>query len=385
VAFRVPDPGTGALAPALGYDEVRRLEAAAEAEEGRRLHYVAMTRAREQLIVSGAVRPGESTAVARLCELLEIDVADPPEGELDAGGAPLEVRLADPEAVPAPVGAAADPEPAIGRQLELFGAGGRVVAPLPELAPVSLPPPVSLRRLSYSALALHARCPYRFFAERVLRLPEGPELARATPVEGLTALELGDLVHVALEHGEVDVAGRYPHAAPSDREALAAFVAAWEGSALRARLEAAEDVRREWPFAFSVAGVLFHGRFDVHAGAGGGAALVVDYKTNRVGDEDPAAIVERSYRAQVTTYALASLLADPRPDRVEVAYAFLERPDAIVTYEFTPDDVPALRAELERAVEEIRRGPFPARPGDHCSGCPALSRLCAGPALAVMA
>jgi ATP-dependent helicase/nuclease subunit A len=387
VAFRAPDPATGAMTPALGYDEVRRVEAAAEAEEGRRLHYVAMTRAREHLIVSGAVRQGESTAVARLCELLGVDVAEPAEGELDAGRGRFAVRLSDP-AEPLEIAAAGEPAADIGSQLELdlFGAAGRVVAPLPELSPPPLPAPVSVRGLSYSALALHARCPYRFLAERVLRLPEGPELpVAAAPVEGLSALELGDLVHVALERGDVDVAARYPHAAPADREALARFVAAWEDSPLRARLDAAAAVRREWPFSFSVAGVLFHGRFDVHATVADGATLVVDYKTNRLGEDEPAAIVERTYRAQVTTYALAALLAEPRPERVEVAYAFLERPDAIVMQTFVQDDVPALRAELERAVEEVRGGPFPARPGEHCSGCPALTRLCAGPALAAVA
>jgi hypothetical protein len=339
-----------------------------------------MTRAREHLIVSGAVRAGETTAAARLCELLEIDPAAPPEGPLDVGGGRFTVRRSQPEAPPA-LPAAPDPGGEIGAQLELFGAGGRAVAALPELAPAPAAPPPALRRLSYSALALHARCPYRFLAERVLRLPEGPPLAGAAPVEGLNPLELGDLVHVALELGEVDVDARYPHAGPADREALERFVAAWAASPLRGRLEAAADVRREWPFAFAEAGVLFHGRFDVHARLAEGGALVVDYKTNRLGDADPDEIVERMYRAQVTTYALAALLAAPRPPGAEVAYAFLERPEAVVLRRFTQDDVPALREELAVAVQTVRAGPFPARPGEHCSGCPALERLCAGPAL----
>ena len=77
--------------------------------------------------------------------------------------------------------------------------------------------------------------------------------------------------------------------------------------------------------------------------------------------------------------ALAALLAGSAA--VEVAYAFLDRPDAVVSRRFTADSADGLRAELARMVGEIRDGRFEATPGPQCADCPALDLLCAGPAL----
>jgi hypothetical protein len=79
-------------------------------------------------------------------------------------------------------------------------------------------------------------------------------------------------------------------------------------------------------------------------------------------------------------YALACLRAGA--EEVEVVYAFLERPDAVVEATFTADDVPGLEAELSAAIGRIRRGDFVPTPSEHaCATCPALDLVCAGPRL----
>ena len=90
------------------------------------------------------------------------------------------------------------------------------------------------------------------------------------------------------------------------------------------------DVRRELPFTFEVwpATVSVAGSTFTTAPADG-AALVVNYKTNLLGERDPEQLVEDSYRHQVEIYALAVLRAGHLGrDRL---HAFLERPDALVT------------------------------------------------------
>ena len=57
VGFKVVDPATGKRHAASGFDELREAERAADEAETRRLYYVAMTRAIDRLIVSGAVDP----------------------------------------------------------------------------------------------------------------------------------------------------------------------------------------------------------------------------------------------------------------------------------------------------------------------------------------
>ena len=376
-ALRAPDTG-GMLRPALGYEQAAERERAADREEGRRLQYVAMTRARHHLILSGALDPGEETAVAELCRLLEIGLDE--DGDLERGGARLRVAVSRPQ--PSPNGTAASaPTPApggeVGSQLSLFVEGGRLPAHPEPLAPVPAAAAVPLRRLSYSALSVYRRCGYRYYAQRILGLPEPqPALVEGA---GLGALEIGDAVHLQLERADGRWRDLYPHATDDDVARIEAFVAAWEECELRGRVGALERVRPEVPFAFDVDGVLFRGRFDLFGTAAGGGAVVVDFKTNRLGERTAQEIMDRSYDVQVTTYALAALRSGA--PSVEVAYAFLERADAVAERGFAAADAPALETQLREAIEAIREGRFPARPGPHCQECPALGMLCAGPEL----
>ena len=265
----------------------------------------------------------------------------------------------------------------VGAQLALFTDGGRVAAPLVPLAEIPPAAPVPVRRLSYSALALYGRCGYRYFAQRVLGLPE--PVVEPEPDAGLGPLEVGDAVHLELERPDGRWRDLYPDATAADEERIAGFVEAWSGCELRGRVDALVDSRPEVPFAFEVGGVLFRGRFDIFGREADGSALVVDFKTNRLADREAQDVMDRTYAVQVTTYALAALRTGA--PAVEVAYAFLERADAIATRRFEASAAAELEAELEAAIEAIRAGHFPARPGFQCRECPALDLLCAGPGL----
>ena len=84
------------------------------------------------------------------------------------------------------------------------------------------------------------------------------------------------------------------------------------------------------------------------------AALIVDYKTDRLGEEEPAALVERDYATQRMVYALAAL-RDGAP-RVEVAYCLLERPGEPVTATFTQADAPGAGRRAAAARRRRARG-----------------------------
>jgi RecB family exonuclease len=303
---------------------------------------------------------------------------------VDAGEASLRVRVERPgePGEPPPNGAVTVPAPAVeahpvGEQLALFGEGGRTVEALPALAPIPAAPPVPLRRLSYSALSLYRRCGYRYFAQRVLGLPE-PERA-AVEGGGLDGLELGDAVHLELERADGRWRDRYPHATQEDEERIAGFVDAWGASPLRGRVGEVTDARHEVAFAFEVDGVLLRGRFDLYGHLADGTVLIVDFKTNRLGDRTAQEVMDGAYAEQVKTYALAALRSGA--PATEIAYAFLEDAGAVAVQRFSAGDVPELEAELRNAIESIRAGRFRARPGPHCQECPALNLLCAGPGL----
>jgi ATP-dependent helicase/nuclease subunit A len=137
---RLSEPGTDRSLPALHYESLAAERRRREAAEERRLHYVAATRARERLILSGALRLGA------------------PQGRAPMSGAPAGVQAGSPEGAPAGVHSPALTVP-------------RAAAPSP--APAPLPAPAAhapAATISYSALAQHRRCGLRFYAERVLGL-----------------------------------------------------------------------------------------------------------------------------------------------------------------------------------------------------------------------
>jgi hypothetical protein len=262
---------------------------------------------------------------------------------------------------------------------------------LPPLEPIVVPPE-RVRRLSYSALALFERCPYRFYAERLAGLRpvagSGGENRVGDDAGGLAATEIGDAVHRLLERIDLgapeapsldQVLAWYPKASAEELERIGLLVEAFCGSTLANRLAALDDVSSERPFAFEHDGVLFHGVLDVFH-LDGGRALVADFKSNWLGEHDPAEVVEAEYRLQRLVYALACFRAGA--EEAEVVYQFLERPDALIEATFTREQVPELEAELSAAIERIQAGQFPPRPSEFaCAGCPALDVVCAGPNL----
>ena len=387
--FKVVDPATGKRKPAFSYDEVRSAEENAEEAERLRLYYVAMTRAIDRLIVSGSIDPDRRegrTPIGWVLERLELDTLE--DGLVDRGDARLKLRVDR----YAPEPAETVPEEAAAAQLTLFETDGSTpVLTVPALPPLALPPatPVErVRRLSYSALALFERCPYRFYAERLAGMRPTDASGRIAGQSGLAATEVGDAVHRLLERVDLgaptlpdteQVRSWYPDATDTELERIVALVASYCGSGLAARIVTLSGAASERPFAFEHDGVLFHGVLDV-LHLDGGRALVVDFKSNVLGELEPGAVVESEYRLQRLVYAVACFRAGA--DEVEVVYQFLERPEALVGALFRRDELPVLEAELSDAIARIQAGEFPPRPSEFaCAGCPALDVVCAGPAL----
>ena len=396
LGFRPADPDTGKRLTTAEYEAVRAAEQDAEEAERRRLYYVAMTRAIDRLIVSGAVGergPDERTPIGWVLDRLDLGDLGAAEAvaEIERGEARVLVRLdrhaPEPDAVVA--------EPAVLEQLELFelAENGAAAVEAPELAPlaeVPAPPLHRVRRLSYSALSLFERCSYRYFAERVVGLRPADAAGTVPGHTGLAATEIGDAVHALLEVVDLrapevpaDLAervhARYPAATDEEIERIRGFVASYCASDLAARIASLEGATVELPFAFEHDRVLLHGRIDV-LHRNGPRALVLDYKTNSLAEGEPDEIVAKDYRLQQLVYALACFRAGA--EEVEVVYHFLERADAVVTDCYKLGDVPALEAELSEAIATIQANDFRPTPNEFvCADCPALDLVCAGPRL----
>jgi ATP-dependent exoDNAse (exonuclease V) beta subunit len=404
--FRVADPMTTKRRGAFDYDEVREARRVEEQAEKLRLYYVAMTRAKERLIVSGSIdrekAADASTPIGWVLGRLDADA------ELAAAGdAPLEIernaarlvvrvdRHDENTWVDAPV-ETDDVDVLLDEagQLALFTAI-EAIAPapnaprLPALIAPPEPPLHRVRRLSFTALSTFDQCSYKYYAIRVAGMRERrPDRGAGGEAGGLRATEIGDAVHKLLE--QVDLAAPalpdveqvrewYPTVGEEELERIRVFVASYCESDLAARIAQLSRVEKERHFTFLQDGVLLHGYIDaMHLD--GTRALVLDYKTNLIGDSSPEEIVEDDYRLQRLVYALACFRAGA--EEVEVVYHFLERPDAVVSTTFTLEQVAGLEAELSAGIARLHEGEFRPTPSDFaCSSCPALDLVCAGPRL----
>ena len=401
VGIRLRRLGGGRSRPALAYRALAEKRRRAEADEEARLFYVAVTRARERLILSGAVacepwpeaRPGAPPLTWLAPAFVpDIDRRCLPDAEprtlAEHDGVTVAVTIARrpllaelPAAAPSASAAPAHPEPTGPAR----GSAG------PEPVP---PPPPPVAALSYTSLQQHARCGYRFYLERVLGLPP-TDTGFGSGGRGvdLDPRARGRIVHSLLERldfarpvppdaAAVRVAGGQAGAqlAAAAAQEIADLIAGFLASDLCARIGSLEELRREQPFSLSLGEIPLVGVLDA-IGREGQRTVVVDYKSDRLAAEaDPERLAAEGYRLQRAAYALAALRDGA--ETVEVVHVFLERPAEPAAETFARADLPTLAAELSARADAVlqRRFPVATDPGPRiCDGCPGRGSLCSWP------
>ncbi len=383
----LPDGGRewGTVASAL-----RDRDAAREEAERRRLLYVALTRARDHLILSGSFRLKRSGDLSSgpwlqwVCEALEVHPPEVEDGDAIAPEGEWRCLLSRPDRPQGPGGAARIPPraelDAIDEALAAAGAGEALPAQARPISPAEHFP----ARVAVTSLEHYRTCPRLFYLRHVARLPE-----RRGPREwlrGLSGAERGTMAHRALEiigrdglsrpevlDEAIDLAafpgGVASRLADDERERLREAIdwflreAALPGEegrrVYRDWVAGAERLRSEVQFAAPLAGAIIEGTIDVLAQGAGGETRVLDYKTG----QDASAATLESYRFQVGLYCAAVEAITGRLP----ADAALVLLDARRVEELRPE-IEAQRA-LRRAsdvIEAVRRGEF-----DRPEQCPA--------------
>ncbi len=375
VGIRLATLGGGTMDGAQ-LETIRQEQKIEDEEEERRIFYVAATRAKEHLILSGATDLEKRESPAPLQEpmrwiwpVLAPDLVTG-ESEVEYQGRAVRVRCqvlrpGDEELLGAADRNPARPEP------EPAGLGALAA---PALAAVPIPAALPVSRLSYSGLEAYDRCGYRFYLEKALKLPRpGDVPGPAGEQDALPPTLRGALVHLLLER--LDFAAPQAPAREEVTELIESFgqpvrdhevddlcdmVERFAASALRQRIAAGDPVRTELPFVFTLdtegRSLLVNGVVDVHAEEEGGALLVVDYKSNRLEGRTPAEVTEAEYTKQRLVYALAALRSGA--PAVEVAYVFLEQPDAPVAQRFSQGDADGLERQLLDLAAGVTAGRF---------------------------
>jgi ATP-dependent helicase/nuclease subunit A len=418
--------------PALDYEELCSERRAREAEEEDRILYVAMTRARERLLLSGAVDfsrwPGSRqapTAISWLGPALSaelpalVQAGDAPVHDLAIDGraaAIVRCRLNTPATVgavlrlepvggveraarveavepvvplepAAPLGSVAPAEPVAGEQLSIDVEGAP--SSIPDVSPVPVPVPAPVlepgpRTLSYTSLTELERCGYRYYLERVLGLSEDRSAARSVPGhEGLEARARGTLIHRLIETLDFtrsrpvspeDVAASARElgmrVGEGERAEIAGLLVAASAVELAGRVAAAQTVRREHPFAFSPGPglALITGVIDLLASEADGSRLILDYKSDRIG---ATVDLEALVEREYGVQRLLYALAVLRDGAasVEVVHWFLERPREWVSARYTLADREQLEALLAARLRRAEERPFTVSAHPHRGLC----------------
>lgn len=340
-----------------------------EIEEQKRCLYVACTRARELLFVSGAANLAKEPSDTMLVDWIRGALGDPQAcSSVSLPGVTVAVKvilpIAEEESAPPAGGATTERGP-------IYAARDRSTEEEPEAETIRSP-----KAVSYSGLHLYDQCPYSYYTRSVLRLREfeaHPELSPA---------QFGSAVHAVLQSASSDGLARGAVAAATMRYALdeasvgrlERTAASFLNSDLGRRVSSAARVDREQPLRVSVGKSVLVGNVDLIAWEGE-TALVVDYKTG----EPPSPDSDRlpAYRLQASCYALAALRAGAA--RVEVVFAFVEQEGRTLEFEFAPDERESIEAAVVRRLDAMAAGHYPhlnAFDVAICQRCPALGGLC---------
>ena len=330
------------------------------AQEERRLFYVAMTRARDTLSIYGKrSRSRKEPKPPRWAE------ATPPGYIKEIAGCHSLNAFCSPRLIDfrAEIEAAT--------AIEACSAVGEWLL---------MPPSRPLDKITLSATRIETydTCPLRFKIETDWNIPGEP----------VPALQFGNAVHTALKaYNDALLAGR----ALSRENLLQVFTTQMDISPfddahqkqlyldqgikqlsefhyLRNLEPSAQVVAAEHVFDFIVGRVKVVGRIDrVECTANGGIAIV-DYKTGRARDEDDA-----EHSLQLSIYALAAEREwKQTPERI--AFYSLENNLAASTTR-SKEKLQETRLKIEDVAQSIQAGKFGAKPGFHCSWC-GFSELC---------
>lgn len=414
----------GAPQPAFDYAPLLAERGLAEGQEEDRILYVAMTRAREILLLSGAASferwpedvpgcPPIAWIAPALIEDLPARLAGAAATDAERGRPAL--ALSTPLLEPVlPVEARPPVAPQASDRKDLLVENGQAQAPVAAQDAASArahtryivrphQPEVGAA-LSYTALSELERCGYRYYLERVLRLSQRPPATRSAPSPRSMpdrARTVGALTHRMMErldfsgardpgHEEVLAAAAQMGVqvdASACRE-IASMLAGLRETPLGRRLARARSVRTEQPFCFALSDgeTSITGVFDAIATERDGARLVIDYKTGTVSqDQDIQALVADDYELQRLTYALAALRDGAAA--VEVVHWYLHRPQEPVAARFAASQLDDLEARLRDRVRAARERGFAVSDAPHrglCGSCPGRGGLCSWPQSATL-
>ena len=331
-------------------------------EEERRLFYVAMTRAKDTLTITGPTAKGKERVPSRFLRDLVADC--PADADKNSALNLFDVSTALPRDTAPPASA---PRPAASN-----GVNGQSAANGSHVNWLTLAPAARAGSLSASAIETYDRCPLQFKIGRDWNIP----------AELSGALQYGSVMHGVLKDYYESVQDHRPHSVnrvleifklsiknqpfedayqqqlyeKQGIEELSAFIAARQQ-------EPPPTIRQiESSFRIDVKGNMVTGRFDrVDEGSHGGV-VIVDYKTG-----SPKGQKKADDSVQLSVYALAAEKVWKSPPERLVYYNLED--NSVVETTRCDADLRKVEEKIAEVADGIRREEFAPKPGIYCTWC----------------
>lgn len=394
-------------------DLVKQLEATKELDESQRVFYVATTRARDHLILSGVVPTNQHSGAQDIRSWMDMLVSALFEDEQTVREG-LHFWRGQTIRIWKKIDWTLDEEP-----VQTIS-GRRLVDMYPEIRALhseeiaselmkkeditkhvlSIEEVLSHRqtkRFSPTAIMSYMRCPREYFLKFMLRIPE-PVLSRKSETgdwldtdvvlqeakqDKLIPSELGTIVHRVCEvlDSEDELTdllelalfeeGISLNALPAeDRDEINRLFNTYLSGSIFGRIRQADMVRSELPFAMSVGDAVVVGKIDKVFRNETGGICVVDFKTNRI-TRDEVCFLMSAYRPQADVYALA-VSKIFQTDEVAVLFSFLY-PGITEEIVFTKKDLVQVEQSLSRLLgdicDRVEPSDFPQKRRRSCSWC----------------
>lgn len=341
-----------------------------EAEE-RRLLYVALTRARERLIISASVKPAlpERKSKNKYTDPLSFlrdatGDAIGEDGEREHAGVRITVRSIH----------------SLPDERRRYQSGETLASEISPRIVNFVPADVVLPRalpisLKATELLAFRKCPQIYRFSHVMEIEEN--LRRRAAIRGeeakTSAVEVGNMVHMMLERARfeasdtgAEIARLVEGCEATLHDRLRTMVAPVLEGEVGTAIRGASRIEREWPFVLSLGGVPVEGVIDLAIQGPDDKWIVVDYKSNDISRTGRIEQLTDYYAPQLELYALA--LSRAGVGKVsECVLVFLNGP-TVKRWAFQPDSGD-LESWVTETIERITAADYATTVGPKCERC----------------
>ena len=342
--------------------------------ESKRLLYVATTRAKDRLFLSGCIEKGKVPPgwLGYIADALSLDTGNPGNTGKEA---PPCLSIVEKDAAefargsPRPKGRAPDIKTIIEIMREVRPEEAPPAADTPRWRRVNdIPPSLEDKRaFNPTELVEYAHCPRKYYYEFVCGYPQiraRTEDSGALPgvVVGTVAHKLFETLRPPTRRGEEQIAqairaeGEFTEAERGDlAKTLRGFLEKFDASPLSGVLAGARETWREARFVAKCGDALLEGKMDLMFRDEKGSLHILDYKSDYVRGGDFGEKLRR-YRLQLAAYALgarAALGEAPKSARL-----YFLRYGASAGLPISEKDIEEFEREIMKVIADIRANRF---------------------------